>query len=409
MTARSIRRATLSSGRAAEHQTGRGGPQDVSCGPPLPVCRGPGRCARALPPFRQASNRVSVTRDTRLTQAHPRLSSTRRHAAPVRPATTRSSRWMTSAGVPGGRSADRRPAAARTAAASIVTRPFANTRPVLADHLDRALGVERALDVADTRREQRPALRDERSPRAVVDDDPAGGADRERDPELAARQPLGCGRRPRCPPPRPARASVITPGAPAAAITARTPDHDGDLRRGELRSPSRRSPAPTRRRPRRGSSASSTAAISSISDASASRRGSAVKRPAVSVSSTSTSARTMFATSAAMRSLSPNRISSSATVSFSLTIGITPSSSSRRERLACVQVLRAVHEVVRRDAAPGRRRRRASARIAPNRSISRGWPTAAIACSVLDVGRPLREPERGHPRGDRARAHQRAP
>ena len=59
------------------------------------------------------------------------------------------------------------------------------------------------------------------------------------------------------------------------------------------------------------------------------RRGSSVSRPAVSVSSTRRSAPTRWATSAASRSLSPKRISSSATASFSLTTGTTPSSSSR--------------------------------------------------------------------------------
>ena len=40
------------------------------------------------------------------------------------------------------------------------------------------------------------------------------------------------------------------------------------------------------------------------------------------------------------------------------------------------------------------------------RSISRGWPTAATACSVpMSVGRVV-EPERGQPGRDRARAHQ---
>ena len=75
--------------------------------------------------------------------------------------------------------------------------------------------------------------------------------------------------------------------------------------------------------------AASTRTISSMSDASSSRRGSEVKTPAASVSSTNSSAPTSWATRAAMRSLSPNRISSSATASFSLTIGSTSSSSNR--------------------------------------------------------------------------------
>ena len=69
--------------------------------------------------------------------------------------------------------------------------------------------------------------------------------------------------------------------------------------------------------------------------------------PGVSVSSTSRSAPTRWATSAAMRSLSPKRISSSAMASFSLTTGTTPSSSRRRERAPGVQVLAAVDEVER--------------------------------------------------------------
>ena len=73
----------------------------------------------------------------------------------------------------------------------------------------------------------------------------------------------------------------------------------------------------------------------------------------------------MWATSAAMRSLSPKRISSLAMASFSLTIGTQPSSSRRDERLAGVQVLAAVDEVVAARAAPARRRGRgaASARL----------------------------------------------
>ena len=56
-------------------------------------------------------------------------------------------------------------------------------------------------------------------------------------------------------------------------------------------------------------------------------RGSDVNRPAASVRSTSKSACSRLATSAAKRSLSPKRISSSAMASFSLTIGTTPSPS----------------------------------------------------------------------------------
>ena len=94
--------------------------------------------------------------------------------------------------------------------------------------------------------------------------------------------------------------------------------------------PCRRSPAPCRRRRPRASSSRSTSTISSMSEAWSSRRGSAVSSPAVSVSSTSRSAPTRWATRAARRSLSPKRISSSAMASFSLTTGTTPSSSRRR-------------------------------------------------------------------------------
>ena len=62
-----------------------------------------------------------------------------------------------------------------------------------------------------------------------------------------------------------------------------------------------------------------------ISSAASLPRGSAVYRPSMSVSSTQVSADIICATRAASRSLSPKRISSVATVSFSLMTGITPS------------------------------------------------------------------------------------
>ena len=58
-------------------------------------------------------------------------------------------------------------------------------------------------------------------------------------------------------------------------------------------------------------------------------RGLPVYRPSISLTSTSASASTRRATVADRLSLSPKRISSTATVSFSLTMGTTPSSSSR--------------------------------------------------------------------------------
>ena len=87
-------------------------------------------------------------------------------------------------------------------------------------------------------------------------------------------------------------------------------------------------------------------ATSSISVAVASRRGSAVSSPVgVGEQHEQVGAPTRLATSAASRSLSPKRISSSATASFSLTTGTTPSASSGGQRVARVQVLPAVREV----------------------------------------------------------------
>ena len=85
-------------------------------------------------------------------------------------------------------------------------------------------------------------------------------------------------------------------------------------------------PAP----PAMASSAASPARASRTSVASGCLRGSAVYSPAWSVRMISTSASIRFATSAPSVSLSPTRISSVVTVSFSLMIGITPSSSSVR-------------------------------------------------------------------------------
>ena len=125
----------------------------------------------------------------------------------------------------------------------------------------------------------------------------------------------------------------------------------------------------------------------------------------MSVSSTSTSASTRWATSAARRSLSPKRISSSAMASFSLTTGTHAELEQALQRLAGVEVL-----------ARGRRSRS---------GVSSTWP-ATTPCSASDVvvhphepaladrrhrlqrrhvgGRVAGEPERGHAGGDRARA-----
>ncbi len=130
--------------------------------------------------------------------------------------------------------------------------------------------------------------------------------------------------------------------------------------------------------PARRSSSWSISTTSSMSDASASCRGSAVSRPGVSVSSTSTSARTRWATSAASRSLSPKRISSSATASFSLTTGTTPSSTRWRS------VPRAWRYWVRCTKSSGARStcpatRECGSSPSCHRRMRRCWPTAETA------------------------------
>ena len=109
--------------------------------------------------------------------------------------------------------------------------------------------------------------------------------------------------------------------------------------------------------------------------------GGAVYRPSTSVSNTSASARTRFATSAESRSLSPKRISLLASESFSLTIGTTPSSS-RRFSVRCTfryWTARIVSSAVIR-IWPTRTPKRPNA--ASYCAISSPWPTAATACCV---------------------------
>jgi hypothetical protein len=81
--------------------------------------------------------------------------------------------------------------------------------------------------------------------------------------------------------------------------------------------------------PRSRTPLSSATSRTSVSGRAPGRLGSAVYRPSTSDSSTRASACTRWATRAASRSLSPKRISWVATVSFSFTIGMTPSASSR--------------------------------------------------------------------------------
>ena len=129
------------------------------------------------------------------------------------------------------------------------------------------------------------------------------------------------------------------------------------------------------------SSCWSISTTSSMREASAKVRGSPVWSPGVSVSSTSSSAPTRWATRAASRSLSPKRISSSATASFSLTTGTTPSSS------RCDRVPRARRYWGRWTKSRGASRIWPARRPwRPSRScqtrIKSGWPTAETAWST---------------------------
>ncbi len=125
----------------------------------------------------------------------------------------------------------------------------------------------------------------------------------------------------------------------------------------------------------------SSAGTWAISVAPASRRGSAVNRPSRSVSSRSTSALTRWATSAASRSLSPKRISSLATASFSFTTGTQPRSSRRTSVWRAWRYWRRFTKswgTISTCAATAWWS--ASERV--HVAIIRGWPRAARACSV---------------------------
>jgi hypothetical protein len=102
-----------------------------------------------------------------------------------------------------------------------------------------------------------------------------------------------------------------------------------------------------RPRPRQAAISSVTASTVSSFWAAVSTAGLAVKRPSTSVSSTSRSASISEATRALRLSLSPTLISSTATVSFSLTIGSTPKREQGQQRVARVQVARAIADVLR--------------------------------------------------------------
>jgi len=124
-----------------------------------------------------------------------------------------------------------------------------------------------------------------------------------------------------------ATAAWTTPGREASAITTATPDHVAILAAASLDTipPLPRAPPG----PAICSSSWSISVTSSMSDASAARRGSELNSPGVSVSNTSSSAETRWATRAASLSLSPKRISSSDVASFSFTTGTTSSCRSR--------------------------------------------------------------------------------
>ena len=178
----------------------------------------------------------------------------------------------------------------------------------------------------------------------------------------------------------PAQASASTPGRLASAITVGTPDSDATRAAVSLDAmpPLPRSvPAPLARLVR----CWSNSTISSMSEALELRRGSSVSTPAVSVSSTSSSAWTRFATSAARRSLSPHRISSSATASFSLTTGTTSKSRSLRSVAdACTYCVRITKSRGTSSTWPATTPRLANtSRYMPMSAL---WPTVATACSV---------------------------
>ena len=190
--------------------------------------------------------------------------------------------------------------------------------------VDRLAGVEGALDRGDAGGEQRGPPLDHRADGTGVEHERALGLGRVGQPEEPGRAAAaggveeGADRLP-----RQRRAGVVGRG-----------EHHGDARR-RSRSGRRRPWSACRRcrapaapvLPMRTSPRSSTDLTSEISELPGSL-GSASYRPSTSLSRTSRSACTRWATSAASRSLSPNRISLVATVSFSLTIGSTPYSSS---------------------------------------------------------------------------------
>ena len=245
-----------------------------------------------------------------------------------RGSTTRSSRWIASWRTSGGSSA-RAPAGHPPQRAGVDGHHAPGEHVALGTgHVDGVALVEGALHEPDAGRQQRRAPLDQRPPGAVVDDDRARRRRWRRrstacGPAAGGRGPgTWCPRRARRRRRRPARRAGSPWRSPAC-----TPDHDAMRAAASFDAmPPLPRPEPV---PPASASTGSSAATSSMSVAAASTRGSAVNRPGVSVRSTSTSAATRWETRAAMRSLSPKRISSGATASFSFTTGTQPSSSRR--------------------------------------------------------------------------------
>ena len=315
--------------------------------------------------------------------------------------------------LPSGRSAVRSAGDLRLSAAAVhpVTRPLAKTTAVRPGDLDRVVGVEACPRPDDAGRQQRavaarpaPGGRPRRPrPRPTT---PTG----EGDPELAAASRLSRGSTTVPTPPRPRRPRRrSTPGRSAAAITARTPDHAAILAAAtfDAMPPLPRSSPPRRRA---ASSCWSISTISSISDAAVVEAGVGGEQPGVSVSSTSRSAPTRWATSAARRSLSPKRISSSAMASFSLMTGTTPSSSRRCERPPGVQVLRRIDEVERREQhLAGDQAVGGEDVVVDGASAGSGRPRTAPGGSAVRRPPLAPSPSAGEPGGDGAATSRRRP
>ena len=302
---------------------------------------------------------------------------------------TRSSAWTRCRGTPSGSSPLRRPAEAAAAESTPRRGPWRTPRR------------RRRRSRPRHRRRSRPSTRQqtggkERHPAPLERPSGPGVDDQAPDDATAkAIQSLRAGRSRSW-----GSTTVPTPGTPATA-SASTPRpvgggddraHPGprrDLGRRHLRRHPPAAPDRARAARRAPRGVWSTSTISSISEADGSRRGSAESRPSVSVSSTSSSAWTRWATRAASRSLSPKRISSSAMASFSFTIGHDTELEQPLEGAPRLQVLAAVDEVEGRQqhlagdqsvACRGPRRRRPSGGSGPRPRPPGGSPRPGAGC-----------------------------